>query len=141
MNEDSNIHEFGELLVRLVRDHAIRSADDVATNPNGVSPIYWRWKNAENMLSMAIPDTIDETLFHLLHAIDNGLIQLSFRNREGKLIDLSDGSFGLAGWYVGHWRAQFSQERVFDDFSDITYQPSHEFDDLDRPFEGGEDSK
>ena len=72
---------------------------------------------------MVIPDTVDETVFHLLRAIDQGLLKLSFTAANGKKVDLpTDGLGELAGWYMGSggWRSLHSKERFVDDFSDLT---------------------
>jgi hypothetical protein len=121
------IEEFAKILVQQVRDAAIKSCDG-ALRPNAAYPIAKRWKaaidrNPKPFASVVIPDTVDETVFHLLRAIDEGLLKLSFTAANGKKVDLpTDGLGELAGWYMGSggWRALYSQERFVDDFSDLT---------------------
>jgi len=62
-----------------------------------------------------IPDCVDQTIFYLLHAIDNGELKLTFTAPNGENVDLTDGGFGeMAGWYAGedNWRERFSKERI-----------------------------
>jgi hypothetical protein len=69
-----------------------------------------------------IADAVDETVFYLLHAIDNGRIKLVFTASNGEKIDLSRDDLGeLSGWYMGSggWRALYSKERYIDDFADL----------------------
>jgi len=63
---------------------------------------------------------VDDTVFHLLQAIGNGLLNLSFTAANGKRVDLpAEGLGELAGWYIGDWRALYSEERFVDDFVDL----------------------
>ena len=65
---------------------------------------------------------MDDTVFHLLQAIGNGLLNLSFTAANGKKVNLpTDGLGELAGWYMGTggWRALYSEERFVDDFVDL----------------------
>jgi hypothetical protein len=83
------IEEFAKMLVQEVRDAAIKSCDR-ALQPNVAYPLAKRWRAAadkgdlELIASVVIPDTVDETLFHLLQAIDQGFLQLSFTAPNGK---------------------------------------------------------
>ena len=87
-----------------------------------------RWKEAitnkspEQVVSIVIPDVVDEAVFHLLLAIDQGLLKLSFTASNGQKVELpTDGLGELSGWYAGSggWRALYSKERVIDDFADL----------------------
>ena len=129
------IEEFAKLLVQHVRDAAIRSCD-IALRPNAVNPVAKRWKeavrgeNPESIVSTVIPDAVDETVFYLLHAIDQEDPNLSFTAANGKTVDLpTDGLGEWAGWYMGSggWRALYSQDRFVDDVSDLAgfFQTSH----------------
>ena len=69
-----------------------------------------------------IPDCVDKTIFHLLYAIDQGAIRLSFQSQDGNFVDLTEeGLSELAGWFMGSggWRAMYSSERFHDDFADL----------------------
>lgn len=121
------IEEFAKILVQQVRDAAIKSCDG-ALRPNAAYPVAKRWKETavdgtlKPIASVVVPDAVDETIFHLLRAIDQGLLKLSFTAANGKKVDLpADGLGELAGWYMGSggWRALYSQERFADDFSDL----------------------
>jgi hypothetical protein len=119
------IEEFAKLLVQEVRDAAIRDCDRVLRS-NATGPMSKRWKeavhsdNQKSIVNAVIPDTVDEAVFYLLDAIDNGNLNLSFTAANGKTVDLAtDGLGELAGWYLGDWRALYSQERFVDDFADL----------------------
>jgi hypothetical protein len=116
------IIEFGKLLVSSVRDVTIRSCDVQLHTDNLDSPIARRWRDAKsngqtNVLGeMIIADSIDDTIFFLLQAIDQGILDLSIKSSTGEYINLSEEGHGeLSGWYIGDWRSEFSQERNFED--------------------------
>jgi len=119
------IEEFAKILVEHVRDAAIQS-NDREMNPDAGSPVAKRWRevaaagNVEALLKTVIPDIVDDTVFYLLQAIDEGLVTLSFIASNGKVVNLSKEGLGeLSGWYMGSdgWRATHSKERLADDFS------------------------
>jgi hypothetical protein len=119
------IEMFAKLLVRHVRDASVRACD-MNLRPDVKHAVAARWQEAgEDLNSIAkvlIPDIVDETVFHLLDAIDQGLIPLAYRDSDGKAVDLTkDGLGELAGWYMGSkgWRAEYSGQRFVDDFSDL----------------------
>lgn len=120
------ITEFAKLLVRNVRDAAIKSAENQLYAKNNDSPIAKRWKNAKNGGNMdelgesIIADTVDDTIFYFLLAIDEGLLSLSFNTSDGKNIALTNDIIGeLGGWYMGEWRSKYSEERCSNDLDDI----------------------
>ncbi|GFO55462.1 hypothetical protein GMSM_24690 [Geomonas sp. Red276] len=122
------IEEFAKKLVVEVRDAAIQSSDR-ELQPNAGSPVAIRWKESaidgqiEAIAKTLIPDIVDDTIFYLLQAIDQGLLKLSFTDSNGKTIDLEKDGFGeLSGWYMGSdgWRKMYSKERFVDDFADLT---------------------
>jgi hypothetical protein len=86
-----------------------------------------RWTAAakegpEHLARAIIPDIVDETIFFLLLAIDNGDLPISFTASSGKVVDLTEGGFGeMAGWFIGSdgWREQYSKERFVDDCADL----------------------
>jgi hypothetical protein len=73
-----------------------------------------------------IPDVVDQALFYLMHALDNGLLRAKSVSGSGKDVDLMEDGLGeLAGWYIGTndgWRPRFSEQRFIDDFSDGAQQ-------------------
>jgi hypothetical protein len=118
------IEELGELLVRHVRDVAIRSCDFQLT-PQSNTPVAKRWRQAALAsggavpLHVLIPDCIDETILVFLRAVDQGLLRLSFTAAGGETVDLAkEGGGALAGCYGG-WRAKYSKERFADGVADI----------------------
>jgi len=120
------IEEFAKTLVRQVRDEAVRSRDRLLTQTE--NPVSKRWKeaardgNLESIAGVLIPDIVDETLFYLLRAIDQKLLQLTFTASNGRTTNLStDGLGELGGWYMGSpgWRLMYSEERFVDDLSDL----------------------
>ncbi len=117
------IEEFAALLVRSVRDTTIR-AGDLQSKPGVSAPVAQRWREAGvvDTATTVIPDVVDEAVFQLLNAIDQGVLRLSFTSEEGSVIDLSEAGRGeLAGWYMssGGWRSRYSEERVHDDFGHL----------------------
>lgn len=118
------IEEFAQILVRQVRDAAIRNCDALLL-PQAGSPVARRWRQlgaSPSEIGVVIPDAIDEAVFSVLQAIDQGLLRLKYVSRSGREIDLTEEGLGeLSGWYMGSggWRAMYSQERYVDDFSDL----------------------
>jgi hypothetical protein len=123
------VEEFAKLLMRHVRDEAIASCD-LSRNPNSNSVEAKRWRQkmesgrTDELLAEIIPDCVDSTLFYLLHAIDEGLLQVSFRSRTGRMVDLVEaGESEMAGWCAcggtDDWRARFSKERFNDNLRDL----------------------
>ncbi|HZZ72355.1 MAG TPA: hypothetical protein VFE24_08880 [Pirellulales bacterium] len=121
------LEEFAKILVEKVRDIAIQS-NDRTLSANHV--IAKRWKEAavnsspEAFAKVLIPDIVDSTISHLLSAIDQELLRLSFTASNGKSLDLTTVAteFGeLSGWYKGGrgWLEKYSKERLIDDFSDL----------------------
>jgi hypothetical protein len=120
----AEIEEFAKSLVREVRDRTVRSCD-LSLDPEAGAPVAQRWRAlqaAPKELAVVIPDVVDEAVFALLSAIDQGLLNLKFVSSSGREVDLSEEGEGeLAGWYMasGGWRAMFSEERFVDDFADM----------------------
>lgn len=122
----AEIEELGKLLVQQVRDAAIRSCDQLL-QPGAGSPKAMRWREAmaskcAEWPAVTIPDCVDEALFFLLNAIDQGLLPLALVTKDGKTVNLAEEGLGeLAGWYMmsGGWRADYSTERFVDDFADL----------------------
>jgi hypothetical protein len=117
----TQIEEFGRLLVQHVRDAAIQDCDKLLQE-SARSPVAKRWREATDKQSAMIPDCVDETVFCLLRAIDQGLIQLSFRSESGETVDLySEGLGELGGWFAGRdgWRSDYSSQRIPNDFADL----------------------
>jgi hypothetical protein len=119
------IEEFGKLLVQQVRDQAIRACDQ-EVSATSRSPVAVRWREAmgdrvdPEVLRTVIPDCVDETVFWLLQAIDQGVLRLSYTDAAGNQVDLAEAGLGeLAGWYSGSWRFTHSEERSVDDFGDL----------------------
>ena len=119
------IEEFAKLLMQHVRDEAVASCD-MTRNPNckAVSAKRWHKKieagQIEELLDEIIPDCVDTALFYLLHAVDEGLLQISFKASSGRMVDLVEaGESEMAGWSAmggtEGWRARFSKERFNDD--------------------------
>jgi hypothetical protein len=122
------IEEFAKLLVRNVRDAAIQNSDR-RLNPAAIHVIAKRWRESARtgelnpIAKVLIPDIVDDTIFYLLHAIDEGILQLSFTDSNGRTINLSKESADeLGGWYMGEmdgWREKYSKERVPINFPDL----------------------
>jgi hypothetical protein len=119
------LEEFARVLAQQVRDAVIQSCDR-RLQLNAGGPIAKRWQEAvtsstpEALAKMLIPDIVDDTMFYLLQAIDQGHLKVSFSASNGKIVDLSTEGLGeLSGWYMGRgWRDVYSKERFVDVLSD-----------------------
>lgn len=113
------IEEFARKLVTAVRDEAIKSCDANA-RPAAQNVVAKRWLDARaagEAATVIVPDTVDEALFFLFTAIDQGVLRLTYTTDEGMTVDLSEEGMGeLAGWYIGPdgWRHRYSSERRFE---------------------------
>lgn len=125
MNPD--IAEFAKRLVERVRDASI-SSNDQALSPSAQHALAKRWNKSAQADSptefarVLIPDIVDDTIFFLLNAIDDGSLHLQYVTSSGKTVDLSRQGLGeLAGWYAGTdgWREMYSRERFVDDNADL----------------------
>lgn len=112
-------HDFGALIVELVRDRAIQECNSIATDEiDGPLPARWHaeFQDRSVLPEAVIPDVVDEVIFALLSAIDNGDIHLYWSPSQGaKPVSLTElGRWEMAGWYIADdgWRTRFSQERV-----------------------------
>jgi len=116
--------ELAKLLVQNIRDMAIKSCDIQLYADNMRSPIAKRWRDARNngnvdkFAEMIISDTVDDTIFYLLLAIDEGLLNISFTSSDGKKVSVEGDIIGeLGGSYMGEWRTKQSTQRCFDDIT------------------------
>ena len=126
MADITELDRFAQLLMKLVRDPAIREADRLARGAiRGPSGRRWRALMAENsaqdLLLEAIPEIVDQTLFQLLDAIDTGAFPLVWRSADGVETTLQDlGSSEMAGWLAGgDWPNRHSAERFHEYFADL----------------------
>jgi hypothetical protein len=79
-------------------------------------------KNPADFARVLIPDIVDDTIFYLLQAIDQGSLRLAYTASNGKVVDLTDQGLGeLSGWFAGSdgWREMYSKERFVDDCADL----------------------
>ncbi len=119
----AEIEEFAKLLVEWVRDAAIRSNDSVF---GGTHAIAKRWKEAaanigspDEFAKVIIPDIVDSTIAHLLGAIDQEVLRLSYMASNGKSVDLVTATDGLTGLYGAEWCEKYTKERYIDDLADL----------------------
>ena len=122
---NAEIMEFAKIVVKAIRDEAIRNCDAIL-HPDAGHAVARRWKQLEGkghlyeIADVLIPDIVDHTVGNLLRAVDDGLLKLSFRASNGKIIDLPEEVIGeLTSWYMGSWRGEYSGERYIDDFADL----------------------
>ncbi len=116
---DRDLEDFARDLIKGVRDIAIANCDALSL-AHAKSPAALRMKKiaSQSVIEAIVPDIVDQTLFALLDAIDQGLIPLSYRSPNGSLVDLTaEGKGELGGWYMGSggWRAEYSSARFNDD--------------------------
>ena len=121
------IEEFAKTLVERVRDASIQS-NDRALLPTARYALAKRWAKAasqeapEDFARVVIPDIVDNTIFYLLQAIDQGSLKLAYTASKGRVVDLTEQGLGeLSGWFAGSdgWREMYSKERFVDDLSDL----------------------
>ena len=121
------IEEFAKTLVEMVRDVSIQS-NDSALLPTARHALAKRWAKAAseeapaNFARVLIPDIVDDTIFYLLQAIDQGSIRLKYTASDGTVVDLTEQGLGeLSGWFAGSggWREMYSKERFVDDCADL----------------------
>ena len=126
---NEKLNDFGKILVRDVRDAAIRACDiNCQPSAQSIEAKHWRKLGIENSIPLAramIPECVDAAVFFLLNAIDQGTLRLQFIADDGSTVDLTRESLGeLAGWYFvdDGFRAAFSEERIihYDDHYDDT---------------------
>jgi hypothetical protein len=124
---DDTLEAFARALIKSVRDPAIRQCDELASGRT-VGPQSARRKDISGNRTLRdefaklVPSIVDETLFQLLDAIDNGTIEIDFRSVKGETINLAEAGNGeLGGWFMGRggWRAIYSDERYSEDFEDL----------------------
>jgi hypothetical protein len=122
------IEEFAGALMAVVRDASVQS-NDRALLPSAGYALAQRWAKAAREKSpvdfarVLIPDIVDDTVFYLLRAIDEGTLRLSYTASSGNTVDLTSQGLGeLAGWFAGSdgWREAYAKERFVDDLSDST---------------------
>jgi hypothetical protein len=121
------LERFAEILIRVVRDGAIAECDRLLS-ASTVGPDAERWRKltadqgSAQAIREAIPDVVDETLFRLLDAIDNGQLPLAWRTTDGSFVGLDEvGLEEMAGWLMGSpgWRHAYSSQRFSDPFSSL----------------------
>lgn len=117
------ISQIAKLFVLNIRDMAIKSCDIQLTTKNLNSPTARRWRekkgsgDIEEYEKMLVADSIDEAIFFLFQSIDNGMLNITLNLPNGRNIDLTKEGHGeLAGYYIGEWRSDYSEERCFFDF-------------------------
>jgi hypothetical protein len=115
------IEEFARKLVQAVRDRGVQGSD-LKMRPGSRTVTARRWQAAgatdpEGAPKVVVPDAVDETVFALLTAIDQGVLRLQYVTDDGKVVDLSEEGLGeLGGWYLGPdgWRHRYSEQRFFE---------------------------
>jgi hypothetical protein len=121
------LQRFAEQLMSRVRDRAIVACDQLAVGQI-VGKDGERWRSlisagdARKAVTELIPEIVDQTLFELLNAIDNGELLLAWRRADGSCVDFDDVGMGeMAGWLMGSpgWRHGYSSQRFFDPLSDL----------------------
>jgi len=110
------LEEFAATLMREVRDRAIDECDH---RLHSESPAGRRWQEAaakgtEELAKVLVTECIDQAIFQLLYAIDDGRFHLTYTSSAGATFDLAEEGLGeLAGW-SSEWRATYSRQRFID---------------------------
>ncbi len=125
MDHQQELLSFGERLVRFVRDEAIATCDRLADGQmRGVRGERWASTLSDDACRRAatqiIPDVVDEALFRLGLAIDNGDLPLGWRASDGSFVGLEElAGQEVAGWLApgaGGWIEEFARERSSSDY-------------------------
>jgi hypothetical protein len=119
VQDEQELRRFAESLIQLVRDRSVAECDRLATG-TVAGPTGDRWRDlvagdaARTAVAGVLPDIVDQVLFALLDAVDNGALPLGWQRADGTLVPLEDiGKGELAGWLVGPdgWRSWYSAAR------------------------------
>jgi hypothetical protein len=84
-----------------------------------------RWREAvannspiDSLARTMILHAVDSAIFNFLEAIDQEVLQLTFKASNGVVVDLSKVGGEFAGWYVmsssDSWRHRYSKKAVID---------------------------
>lgn len=121
MDEKAELNRFAEMLLQLVRDEAISDCDALAAGGLFGPPApneAWRKlrvdQRTRETCREVIPDIVDQVLFRLLHALDQGDIPLAWQHEDGSCTSLYDlGRSEMAGWFGASdpdgWRPRYSK--------------------------------
>jgi hypothetical protein len=121
MDDRAELQRFAQMLMLLVRDQSIRDCDALAARRMGGEDGK-RWRDlladrrAREAAQELIPDIVDQVLFRLLNALDQGDMPVAWQRADGSYVDLYDlGKSEMAGWLVARdaegWRARHSLQR------------------------------
>ena len=76
------IEEFARKLIKSVRDSAIKSCDmNLRQDVRAAPAKRWRELGATDVAQAAevlVPDSVDEAVFYVLNAIDQGILNLTY---------------------------------------------------------------
>ena len=122
------VAQFADRVMQSVRDAAISDCDRL-TDGRTKGPMGDRWRQAltdltaKEAVSLLIPDIVDQVLFHLMDAIDNDHLPLSWQSQHQTSVSLALAGHGeMAGWVAmgkGGWIERFSKQRFNDYLSDL----------------------
>lgn len=121
MDDRAELQRFAEMLMLLVRDQSIKDCDALAARRMGGEDGK-RWRDvladgrARDAVRELIPDIVDQVLFRLLNALDQGDVPLAWQREDGSYVDLYElGKSEMAGWLLARdaegWRARHSLQR------------------------------
>lgn len=129
MSENTELRQFAERLIRLVRDRAIKECDQFAAGKvRGTRGDRWRDivtdASAHHTLTALIPDIVDQVLFEFLNAVDNDELPLGWRRTDGSFVALEEiGKGEMGGWFMGGeegWLDDFSTQRFSNPLTGVT---------------------
>ncbi len=120
MNEEK-LNEFAKKIVNNIRDQAIEECDANLSFTNLDNPITKRWYDAmqkgdfKEFAKNIIADAVDSALFHVLHSVDYEDFDIAYKIDDVKYELGKEYSGELAGYYMGSWVQEFSQQRYYND--------------------------
>lgn len=110
--------EFAKLLVRKVRDRAIRNQDSQLYGKNLRVPTIKHWRelreagNIDKYVEAIIADSVDEAIAVFLTALDDKIFSLSFKAANGERVVLDELAGEFCGYFMGEWREEYATERI-----------------------------
>jgi hypothetical protein len=119
MDDNAELRQFAELLMRLVRDESIATCDALASGRmGGAGGKLWRELLTDDRVREAVqtlvPEIVDHVLFYFVNALDGDDLPLAWRRQDGSYVDLYElGGSELGGDLMmsDGWRARYSSQR------------------------------
>ena len=114
---DDAIEEFGQKLVKYVREDTLTSCDVIgkwgSNDPTTRQLRAYDRRLVQEVLDILLPSIVDDAIFHMLRAIECEDIRVIYVADSGEQCDLAEIAQGeLTGYYLGEegWAARYSRK-------------------------------